>query len=88
MATTAKTKTTQRKAAAPKKAQSAPTAARRAKRGDGAERATELTGDVLEQLKNGGDAALEAVRDFVDKEYEALRGIVDSAGKQARKSKS
>jgi hypothetical protein len=115
---TTKPKTTQRKAPAKASPRAkSPTAGRKAG-GDGAERAAELTGDVLEQLKNGGNEALEAVRDFVNKvdqalgnekdpsrardvidsalemsqkivqkEYDALRKIVDSAGKSAKQSR-
>lgn len=92
--------------------------ARNAGGSDAAERAADLAGKMLEQVKNGGTGAIDSVRSFVgkvdstlptgegpsrgrdivdsalemsqeivQKEYEALRGIVDSAGKSLSASK-
>lgn len=93
--------------------------AKRSGGNDTADRATDLAGQVLEQLRDGGNSAIDAVRSFVgkvdsalptgdegpsrgheivdsalemsqelvQKQYEALRGIVDSAGKSLGASK-
>lgn len=110
MPTATKAKTTQ---------QTKTTSAHKASDNDFAERTADTIGDVLEQLRDGSNNAIDAVRKFVgkvdsklptgdegpsrghdivdsalemsqeivQKEYEALRGIVNSAGKSLSASK-